>query len=126
MGQVRMSMKLRDSILDNFKKQFRSNNPDPFTGVTQLNHVIIEGLRNSPVKRFMDELTNHPFLKHYNLNDNDLLFYDGAKTQAPPSPIKRLLRQFPVNDASSNKQYVQNIKPPVIINIKEVLCFYFC
>ena len=70
MGQVRMSMKLRDSILDKFKKQFRSNNPDPFTGVTQLNHVIIEGLRNSPVRRFMDELTNHPFLKHYNLNDN--------------------------------------------------------
>ena len=109
MGQVRMSMKLRDSILNNFKKQYINNNPDPFKGATELNHVIIEGLRNSPVKRFMDELTNHPFLKHYNLSDNDLLFYDGTKTQVPASPIRRLLKQFPIDDTSSNKQYVQNI-----------------
>ena len=109
MGQVRMSMRLRESILNNFKKQYINNNPDPFKGATELNHVIIEGLRNSPVKRFMDELTNHPFLKHYNLSDSDLLFYDGTKTQVPASPIRRLLRQFPVDDTSSNKQYVQNI-----------------
>ncbi len=109
MGQVRMSMKLRDSILNNFKKQFISNNPDPFKGTSTLNIRVMQGLRNSPVKRFMDELTNHPFLKHYKLSDNDLLFYDGTKTQVPPTPIRRLLKQFPVEESKENKQYVQNI-----------------
>lgn len=109
MGQVRMSMKLRQSILDNFKKQYISNNPDPFRGTNKLNYQVMEGLRNSPVKRFMDELTNHPFLKHYDLSDNDLLFYDGTKTQVPPTPIRRLLKQFPVKESKENKQYAQHI-----------------